>query len=151
MNHDNNHIPCFDNPDEEREWQLQESAIRRERLHLNGTGDAARSGRYRLLARALRTSSPHSLPPDFAAQMSAKVALQAPNLAFERVLTTTLVGVLLLAATVVTFVYGAAWWPSFKALLPPPAASQWWLVLIGCLGLSWVLGAWSRWGATPRG
>lgn len=65
-------------------------------------------------------------------------------MALENVLTTTLTSVFLLAAVTVTVIYGAAWWPSFETLLPAPAATQWLLALVGCLGMSWLLGAGSR-------
>jgi hypothetical protein len=141
MNHKNDDIAPFENPLHEREWQTQESAARRERLHLDPAGDDAKSRRYRLLARALRTPPADDLPEDFAQRMSAQVRQRTPALAFERVLTITLAVVFLLAAAVVTLVYGASWWPSFKVLLPPAAAAQWWMALGGCLALSWALGA----------
>lgn len=148
MNHETDDIPRFDDPRLEREWLLQEHAMRRERLHLDPAGDDARSQRYRTLARALRTASPHALPEDFAQQMSALVSAPAPRqvpaMRFENVLATVLGGVLVLAAVVATIIYGAAWWPQFKTLLPTPAATQWWLTLLGCVGLSWLLGAWPR-------
>lgn len=151
MNHDTDHIPSFDDPAEEREWLAQERAMRRERLHLDPAGDDARSQRYRLLARALRTPLPDILPPDFAQQVSARVSAPArpPAMALERALTSALVGVLLLAGVTVTFLYGNPWWASFKMLLPAPAAAQWMLSLLGCLGLSWVLGLWSRRASFP--
>lgn len=148
MNHETDDIPRFEDPLREREWLLQEQAMRRERLHLDPAGDDARSQRYRLLARTLRTALPEALPTDFAQQMSALVSApgqrRAPAMRFENVLTTTLAGVLLLAAVAVTIIYGAAWLPSFETLLPAPAATQWLLALLGCLGLSWLMGAWSR-------
>lgn len=148
MNHETDEIPRFDDPAREREWLAQENALRRERLHLDPAGDDARSQRYRLLARALRTAPPDCLPADFARQVSALVATPAheapPAMTLERVLTITLAGMLVLAAGTVTVIYGAAWWPSFEVLLPTPAASQWLLALAGCLGLSWLLGAWPR-------
>ena len=148
MNHETNDIPRFEDPLREREWLLQEHAMRREQLHLDPAGDDARSQRYRLLARALRTAPAPELPPDFAQRMSALVSTPAPRRApamrFESVLTTTLAGLLLLTAVAVTIIYGAAWWPSFQALLPAPAAAQWWLALLACLGISWLVGAWSR-------
>jgi type IV secretory pathway VirB2 component (pilin) len=148
MSHEIDDIPRFDDPLLEREWLLQEHAMRRERLHLDPAGDDARSQRYRALARALRTASPHALPADFAQQVSALADAssprQVPAMRFENVLATVLGGVFLLAAVVATIIYGAAWWPSFKTLLPAPAAAQWWLTLLGCVGLSWLLGACSR-------
>ena len=147
MNHETDDIPRFDDPRLEREWLLQEHAMRRERLHLDPAGDDARSQRYRALARALRTASPHDLPADFARQMGALVwaaARPMPAMRFENMLARVLGGVLLLAALVATFFYGAAWWPQFRALLPTPPAAQWWLALLGCVALSWLLGAWSR-------
>lgn len=148
MNHETDDIPRFENPIHEREWLAQENAMRRERLHLDPAGDDPRSQRYRLLARALRTAQPADLPEDFAQQMSARVAKAAhartPTMALENVLTTTLTSVFLLAAVTVTVIYGAAWWPSFETLLPAPAATQWLLALVGCLGMSWLLGAGSR-------
>lgn len=150
MNHDNDHIPCFDNCAEEREWLAQERAMTGERLHQHAAAGDTRSGGYRLLSRALRTPPPSGLSADFAAQVSATIALRTPTLAFERVLTITLVSLLLLSAATVTLIYGHAWWPSFKVLLPAPPASQWWLVLSSCLGFSWLIGAWQTGGTTPR-
>lgn len=148
MNHENEHIPCFDNPAEESEWLAQERAMRRERLHLDAAGDDARSQRYRLLARNLRQASPDGLPADFAAHMDSIVSTSAqariPAMTFERTLTNVLAGVLVLVAIVVIVIYGVEWLPSFKLLLPTPAAAQWLLALLGCVGLNSLLGAWSR-------
>ena len=147
-NHETDDVPRFEDPLSEREWLRQEHAMRRERLHLDPAGDDARSRRYRLLARALRTPPPDALPIDFARQMSALVSAPAqgrtPAMRLENALTATLAAVLVLAAVAATIIYGAAWWPSFQALLPAPAAAQWWLALLGCVGLSWLVGAWFR-------
>ena len=150
MNHDNDHLPCFDDLAEEREWLAQERAMRQHRLHPGMAGDDPNDKRYRLMSRALQTPPPIGLPANFAAQVSATIALRAPRMGFERGLTITLVGILVLAAAIVTFVYGAAWWPSFKMLLPAPAAAHWWGVLSGCIGLSWLLDAWYPQAMTPR-
>lgn len=148
MNHDIDDAPRFEDPLREREWQLQEHAMRRERLQLDPAGDDTRSQRYRLLARALRAASPDALPADFAHQMSvlasAQSPRQVPTARLENTLATVLAGVLVLAAVIVAILYGATWLPPFEALLPTPAAAQWWLALLGCVGLSWLLGAASR-------
>lgn len=148
MNHETDDIPRFEDPAHEREWLRQEHAMRRERLHLDPASDDARSQRYRLLARVLRTGPAQALPADFAQRVSALAGVRAqtvaPSMRLESMLATALAGVLLLAAVVVTIIYGATWWPSFKAVLPAPAATQWWLALLGCVCLSWVLGTWAR-------
>lgn len=148
MSHETDNIPRFDDPIREREWLAQENAMRRECLHLDPTGDDARSQRYRALARALRTESPGMLPADFARQVSALAAARAPArvpaIGLERVVTITLASVLLLAGVLVTLIYGASWWPAFAALRPAPSTAQWLLALVGCVGVSWLLGAMPR-------
>ncbi len=148
MNRETEGLDRFDDPLREREWLLQEQAMRRERLQLDPAGDDARSRRYRLLARALRSVPTGALPADFARQMSTLVGAPVPPrrsaTQLESVLATGLGGVLGLAAAVVTLIYGATWWPSFKAVLPAPAAMQWALALLGCLCLSWLLGVSTR-------
>ncbi|MDQ6648347.1 MAG: hypothetical protein M3Y93_14165 [Pseudomonadota bacterium] len=145
MNHETDDIPRFDDPAHEREWLAQESAMRRERLHLDPAGDEPRSQRYRLLTRALRTATANALPTDFAQQMNAIVSTpvhrRTPAMALEQVMTSALIGVLLLTAVTVTVLYGASWWPSFEVMVPAAAAARWWLALLGCLGMSWMLGA----------
>ncbi len=71
MNYENDHIPRFDDAHLEAEWQLQENAMRRERLHLDLAGDDSRSQRYRLLLRALEAAPVDTPPADFAKQVSA--------------------------------------------------------------------------------
>lgn len=148
MNHETDNIPRFDDPAREREWLVQENAMRRERLHLNPAGDDARSQRYRMLARALRTESPNTLPADFAEQVSALAAarsqVRVPALALERWLTFALASVLLLAALVVTLIYGASWWPAFAVLRPAPLTAQWLMALMACIGVSWLLSVMPR-------
>lgn len=147
MNHKNGDIPRFDDAHLEAEWQSQENAMRRERLHLDSAGDDSRSQRYRLLLRTLKAAPVDNLPADFAKQVSALAAAQAGergSTAPERMLATVLASALLLAAVVVTVIYGSTWWPPFEALLPAPASAQWLLALIVCLGISWFFGAWSQ-------
>ncbi|MEO8999241.1 MAG: hypothetical protein ABI227_06240 [Rhodanobacter sp.] len=148
MNHpvDDDILP-FDDASHEREWLAQESAMRRERLHLDPAGDDARGRRYRLLARALREPLQDGLPADFAQRVAAHVAVAPTStLRFEFVLITALVIALVIAAGIVTTIYGSQWLPSFSAILPAAQApaSRWLLALAGCLGVSWLLGQWQR-------
>ncbi len=151
MNHETDDIPRFDDPAREREWLAQESAMRRERLHLDPASDDARSQRYRLIARQLRQPLPASLPADFARQLAAQAgAVPSPaassSASLEFKLTLALVTILVIAAAAVIAIYGNAWLPSFTALLPNPQgpASRWLLALAGCLGVSWLLEHWPR-------
>jgi hypothetical protein len=147
MNQHIDDIPPFGDASHEREWLAQESAMRRERLHLDPAGDDARGRRYRLLARALREPLQDSLPADFAARVAARAAAApASALRFEFVLMTALATVLAIAAGVVTAIYGSEWLPSFRAILPTPQApaGRWLLAFAGCLGTSWLLGQWQR-------
>jgi len=145
--HIDDDIPPFDDAAHEREWLAQESAMRRERLHLDPAGDDARSRRYRLLARTLREPMPDGLPADFAQQLAARVTV-APRPAprIEVVLMVALVVALVFAAAGVTVIYGSAWLPSFSSILPAPQApaSRWLLAFAGCLGVSWLLGQWQQ-------
>lgn len=148
MNHpvDDDILP-FDDASHEREWLAQESAMRRERLHLDPAGDDARGRRYRLLARALREPLQDGLQADFAQRVAAHVtAAPTSTLRFEFVLITALVIALVIAAGIVTTIYGSQWLPSFSAILPAAQApaSRWLLALAGCLGVSWLLGQWQR-------
>ncbi len=145
MNQHIDDIPPFDDAASEREWLAQETAMRRERLHLDPAGDDARSRRYRLLARALRDPLPDGLPADFAQQLAARVAAApGPTPRIEVVLVSALAIAMVVAAVAVTAIYGNAWLPSFSAILPAPQApaSRWLLALAGCLGVSWLLGQW---------
>lgn len=147
--HIDDDIPPFDDAASEREWLAQESAMRRERLHLDPAGDDARGRRYRLLARTLRQPLHDTLPADFAARVAARVGeAPATALRFEFVLMSALAVALVVAAGVVTATYGSNWLPSFSAILPAPQgpASRWLLALAGCLGVSWLLGQWQRHG-----
>jgi hypothetical protein len=149
IQHNDDHIPPFDDAAHEREWLAQERAMRRERLQLDPAGDDARSRRYRLLARTLREPLPEALPADFARQLAARVATaparrSAPGPSFEFALMLALAAVLAMAAGAVVVTYGSAWLPSFSAVLPDPDAPaiRWLLALAGCLGASWLLGQW---------
>ncbi|HKT27418.1 hypothetical protein [Dyella sp.] len=65
------HEPPSDNA-MEREWALQERALRDERLGLDARDDA-RLQRYRAVARALRQPLDEALPSDFASQVAKEV------------------------------------------------------------------------------
>ena len=141
----------FDDPASQREWQAQEAALRHERLHLNPEHDDPRTLAYRLLARALKTEPPGALPDDFAQRVGALVAesKRAPAVTLESILTVALAGALVLSAVAAAVKYGASWWPAFAAWLPAPAIVQWLLALVGCVGLTWLVGAGSRLVAGP--
>lgn len=152
MNHHiDDDIPPFDDAASEREWLAQESAMRRERLHLDSAGDDARGRRYRLFARALREPLPHELPANFAQQLAERVAASparrvVSGTRFEFALILVLATAMAVAAGAVVAMYGSAWLPSFVTILPTPHASatRWLLALAGCLGASWLLGQWQR-------
>lgn len=148
MTHDIDHVPAFADPDREREWLAQESAMRRERLQLDPSGDDSRSQRYRLLARALHRAPADALPADFAQQMSARVATAArprrPAMTLESLLVSILGWLLVAAAVIVTINDGKTWWPSFAAVLHAASATPWLLPLVACLALSWAFAAWQK-------
>jgi hypothetical protein len=152
VNHDiDDTIPPFDDAAREREWLLQERAMRRERLHLDPTGDDAKALHYRMLARALRQPLQESLPPDFARHVATLAAAgttarPTSGIRFELALTISLVIVFVLAAGGVTVIYGSAWLPSISAALPmpDPLAIRWLLAFAGCIGMSWLLGSWQQ-------
>ncbi len=141
-------ISPFDDASHEREWLIQERAMRRERLHLDATGDDVRTRRYRLLARALRQPPPDGLPADFAQRVAARVAAAPASFRVESLLMTSLAIALGVAAFIVIDVYGSQWLPSFSAVLPAPSgpAGSWLLAFAGCIGASWLLGQWQRHG-----
>lgn len=151
MNHDIDPVHPFDDPAREREWQAQERAARHERLHLDPAADDARTQGYRLLARALKVEPPGSLPRDFAQRVGALAAQSAHGSAarFETALTAALAGVLVVSAAVATVLYGSQWLPAFAVWVPPPSIAQWLAALVGCVGLSWLVGAGFRLFADP--
>lgn len=136
----------FDDPASQREWQAQEAALRHERLRLSPALDDPRTRGYRLLARALRTEPPGGLPDDFAQRVAAMAADsgRAGTLTLESALTATLACALLLSAVAAALKYGAVWWSGFVPWLPAPAVAQWLVALVGCVGLTWLVGAGSR-------
>ncbi|WP_233841294.1 hypothetical protein [Dyella sp. 2HG41-7] len=105
----------------EREWMLQERAVRAERLGLDDSDDEALR-RYRVVARALRQSPDENLPPDFAS----KVAMEARRRSvgdtrLEQYLIFVLLGVLVGVLMGVVAWYANSW----KQVMP--LLSQPWL------------------------
>ena len=141
-------VPPFDDAAREREWQAQEQAMRRERLHLDSASDDARVQRYRMLARALREAPQDSLPADFAKRVAAQAAASAGNVVsdtrFEFILLAAIVIALVVAVVAVITLYGDAWLPPISTMLPVPGAlaTRWLLAFAGCIGLSWLLAQW---------
>ena len=125
-----------------REWEAQERALRAERLKLDaGPGDA-RTAQYRLIARALRPPPVSPMPPDFAAQVAARVA-GAPRVD-ERVeawLQRLLSGLLAIVAAGALAMYGPQWMPAFTGLLPDGAgaATGWAGAVALCAAMTWGL------------
>jgi hypothetical protein len=150
MNHPiDDTIPPFDDEAREREWQAQERAMRRERLHLDSAGDDARVQRYRMLARALRAAPQDSLPADFARRVATQAtSVPAGNVVadtrFEFVLIASIAIALIVAIVGVIALYGDAWLPPISAMLPAhgAVATRWLLAFAGCIGLSWLLAQW---------
>jgi|WetSurMetagenome_2_1015567.scaffolds.fasta_scaffold659804_2 hypothetical protein len=146
MNHDTDHpTPFLTNAACAREWQAQEEALRRERLGLDPAADDARVRRYRPLSRALREPLDHSLPPDFAQRVTARIAVRsarAIDTRFEQVLTLGLGLALLLAAVFVTVLHGDSWLHIIVASVPIPArpVDRWLLAFGACLGATFLLG-----------
>lgn len=126
---------------DEREWQLQERALRAERDGAP-TGDEPALAEYRLVARALRAPIAEALPPGFAAQVARRALARSRREGrFEQVLTQALLALLAFAGVATAMAYGGDWWRASASLLPSTPrlglALQWGLAIAGCLGLSW--------------
>lgn len=124
----------------EREWALQEEALRRERLRAPAEQEDARTAEYRLIARALRHPPMEALPADFAAQVAARAQAAADaDDRLERLLQRGLLGVMAFAALVVAGMYGASWWPAFAQVLPSVSGDNvaWIATTAVGVGLTW--------------
>lgn len=116
----------------EREWALQEQAVRAERLGLDARGDAALQG-YRAVARALRQPLDEDLSADFAAHMARKVRQQAADtMRLELCLSWALLG--MLAAVLLGLVV------RYSSLLQSWLSNPWLIALAICLALPAMLG-----------
>ena len=92
----------------EREWALQEQAVRAERLALDTSEDEALR-RYRAVAQALRRPLDEDLPLDFASAVAREARRRAAgDMRLELYLSWTLLGVLVAMLIGVTVRYGSA-------------------------------------------
>jgi anti-sigma factor RsiW len=124
----------------EREWALQEQAVKAERLGLDPT-DNATVLRYRALARMLRQPLDETLPLDFADQVAAKARRHSAfNMRLELCLSLILLGVLAAMLVALTALYGQEWLQLIRAALPTHALMNPWLLLLTiCVVLSGAL------------
>lgn len=132
----------------EREWQLQERALREERLGLPSAGEDARLRRYRQLSRALRQPLDTALPADFASRIVRRIEADTAearvrDLRFERALVPVLVALFGLAIGAVLVFFGSDW---LQPLIPyaRTLASPWLLALLACVAVSQATGSGRR-------
>jgi hypothetical protein len=129
---------------DEREWRLQERALREERLRAGDAGDPEVAA-YRRIVRALREPVPDALPADFAravAAQAARLPARGGN-ALERWLLRLLA--VAFAASALYFVAndGGQWLRASLQLLPAADATalrSWGLALGGCIAMTWAFG-----------
>ena len=129
---------------DEREWRLQERALRDERLRADDGGDPEVAA-YRHVVRALREPLPDALPADFAKVVAAQAArLPARG---ESALERWLVRGLILAFAVSALYFvandGGAWLRASLSVLPNADASalrSWGLALGACVAMTWAFG-----------
>jgi hypothetical protein len=139
---------------DEREWRLQERALREERLHAGDAGDPEIAA-YRRIVRALREPLPDALPADFATDVARSaaqgVAAQSAALpargegAVERWLVRGLVVAFAVSALYTVANDGGAWLRASLSLLPNADASalrNWGLALGACVAITWAFGRW---------
>ena len=137
---------------DQREWRLQERALREERLHAGGAGDPEIAA-YRRIVRALREPLPDALPADFAQGVAAQAArLPARGVDFhdasreralERWLMRALVAAFIASALYFVANDGGAWLRASQSLLPAADAAgmrNWGLALGACVAMTWAFG-----------
>lgn len=124
---------------DEREWQAQERALHDAREGLPGNDPLAL--RYRAVVDALRAPLPDMLPPDFAAQVAARVHGAPLDARLEGSLVRTLVTLLGLSGAVTAAIYGRQWLPAILEPLQLDTASalNWALALGACMALNWMV------------
>lgn len=126
---------------DEREWQMQERALREERFGA-AAGDDPGIAAYRHVARALREPLPDALPSDFAEAIAAQAA-RLPvrgESALERWLVRLLYVAFVVSALYFVAQDGGAWLRASVSLLPTAdmaAVRSWGLALGACVGMTW--------------
>ena len=130
----------------EREWQLQERALREERAGLAGNGDPELAA-YRRVAHALRRAPEERLPSNFAYLVAGLAAqgLRAAKLdtRLEQGIVRALVAVMALGAVGVGLLFGRDWLAALDAY--GPGASAWLATAVACVGLTWAMEGLRRW------
>ena len=128
-------------PVDEREWALQEQALRAERLGLDPQGDTHLQ-RYRAVMQALREPLDEQLPADFASQVARRVRRRAASdMRLELWLSSALLGVLGAMMVGLSIVYGKAWLQLGQAAaMGRELSNPWLLALLTCVALPAVLG-----------
>lgn len=129
---------------DEREWRLQERALREERLASADGGDDGIAA-YRKVVRALREPLPDALPADFAANVAARAACPPArgDSGVERWLLRALVAAFAASALYVVANDGGDWLRASASLLPAADATalrSWGLALGACIAMTWALG-----------
>jgi hypothetical protein len=135
--------PSLRNAESQREWQLQERALREEREGIEASDDPEVAD-YRRIAHALRRPLPERLPSNFAFQMAQLVArlpkVSRLDLRLERWLVRGLVGAMVLGGGVATAVYGRDWLAALEA--GGSGAGKWIVAAGACLLLTWGMQGW---------
>jgi anti-sigma factor RsiW len=128
-------------PIDEREWALQEQALRAERLGLDPASDADVQG-YRTVMRALKEPLDAQLPADFAAKTARKVTQRTTSdMSLELWLSYALFGVLGAMMLGLIAVYGQAWMHMAETTtVAYKLANPWLLALVACFALTAALG-----------
>jgi hypothetical protein len=129
---------------DEREWNLQERALREERLHAAAAGDPDVAA-YRRIVRTLREPLPDALPTNFAASVAAQAA--RPSARGEGQVERWLVRMLSVAFVVSALYFiandGGEWLHASLSLLPAADATalrSWGLALGACIAMTWAFG-----------
>jgi hypothetical protein len=132
--------------DDEREWALQEQALRAERLGLDPRGNVDLQ-RYRAVMHVLRQPLEENLPPDFASRVAAQVRQRrAIDMRLELWLSSMLLGLLGAAMLGLLVLFGHVWFELGRSAMTASGLSSPWLyALAACLVLPALLGK-----ITPR-